>query len=334
MLTNTLGILIGYVTVVLLFSLMVTSLSQAAQQLLNVRSKFLRRNVVWLINELKKKDIVVPAPVPVGAQLAASSTPSPTQIADTLVSKDVTWLEKEELLADLKEKSVPVDPSKTTEFDTQFEVMSRYASKEFETYMKSISLAFAVILAVMFQLSTFDLLKRLSTEPELRAGLDALAVSLVQTKENGENVATPFEQVSPDAIAQFKAKHPELHETLDPLSGVGTNRAALEDELRLVLATKGKPEVEKLVAEYGAMVDELHRKAASAKLADAGKQVDRLALYDIVIWPHDWRFFISGTNALGVLVSAVLISLGAPFWFNTLKNLLNLRDALKPRDQK
>jgi len=49
-------------------------------------------------------------------------------------------------------------------------------------------------------------------------------------------------------------------------------------------------------------------------------------------WPWEWRW--SGVwswpadHLFGILTSAALLSLGAPFWFNTLKSLANLRPLL------
>jgi hypothetical protein len=36
-------------------------------------------------------------------------------------------------------------------------------------------------------------------------------------------------------------------------------------------------------------------------------------------------------NWIGVFMTMILLSFGAPFWFNALSNLMNLRDALKPQ---
>ena len=47
-----------------------------------------------------------------------------------------------------------------------------------------------------------------------------------------------------------------------------------------------------------------------------------------------WPFFICGPvglgtkHLLGMLVTALFLSLGAPFWFNMLRNMSNLRPIL------
>lgn len=57
-----------------------------------------------------------------------------------------------------------------------------------------------------------------------------------------------------------------------------------------------------------------------------------------LIWQWDWLplkidwQLEGGRQLLGILISALLLSLGAPFWFNALQNLLRLRSALAQKD--
>jgi hypothetical protein len=46
-------------------------------------------------------------------------------------------------------------------------------------------------------------------------------------------------------------------------------------------------------------------------------------------WPSNWNF----GYLLGVLATAALLSLGAPFWFNALKSMTNLRPILASKEQ-
>jgi len=66
---------------------------------------------------------------------------------------------------------------------------------------------------------------------------------------------------------------------------------------------------------------------------------DKLASGDLVAVPASfpqWKANWSGEglhpNPVGVLLSAILLSFGAPFWFNALKNLLQLRSILAQKD--
>jgi hypothetical protein len=42
-----------------------------------------------------------------------------------------------------------------------------------------------------------------------------------------------------------------------------------------------------------------------------------------------WEF----SKILGILITIILLSLGAPFWFNVLKNLTNLRTRLMQNEE-
>ena len=60
-------------------------------------------------------------------------------------------------------------------------------------------------------------------------------------------------------------------------------------------------------------------------LADSG-----LALFEVPEPWYNWKC----SEIVGVLIMTGFLSLGAPFWFNTLKNLVNLRSQLaKKQDQ-
>ncbi|HMF97296.1 MAG TPA: hypothetical protein VKE96_23515 [Vicinamibacterales bacterium] len=45
-------------------------------------------------------------------------------------------------------------------------------------------------------------------------------------------------------------------------------------------------------------------------------------------WLDHWR----GVNALGVLITSLLLSLGAPFWYNALSSLIQLRSGIAAKD--
>lgn len=49
-------------------------------------------------------------------------------------------------------------------------------------------------------------------------------------------------------------------------------------------------------------------------------------------WTHRWSKDNASMKVLGILLSAVLLSLGAPFWYNALQNFLRLRSVLATKD--
>ena len=45
-------------------------------------------------------------------------------------------------------------------------------------------------------------------------------------------------------------------------------------------------------------------------------------------WGNYWAYWTDGMHILGMLMTVVFLSLGAPFWYNVLKQLSNLRPAI------
>jgi hypothetical protein len=65
------------------------------------------------------------------------------------------------------------------------------------------------------------------------------------------------------------------------------------------------------------------------------RNLQAIARYDLLTLPTNLRTWYDGwddVNPCGVLLSAVLLSLGAPFWYNALKNLLRLRSLIATKD--
>jgi len=49
-------------------------------------------------------------------------------------------------------------------------------------------------------------------------------------------------------------------------------------------------------------------------------------------WRQEWKPESLGPRLPGIVLSALLLSLGAPFWYNALKNLLRLRSVIASKD--
>ena len=49
-------------------------------------------------------------------------------------------------------------------------------------------------------------------------------------------------------------------------------------------------------------------------------------------WRGRWTWDRAGMKVLGILLSALLLSLGAPFWYNALQNLIRLRSVVATKD--
>jgi hypothetical protein len=64
-------------------------------------------------------------------------------------------------------------------------------------------------------------------------------------------------------------------------------------------------------------------------------QLRRLATDSLITWPTDWESWkteMAESSLFGLLLTAALLSLGAPFWFNVLSDLLKLRPLLASKE--
>jgi len=213
-----------------------------------------------------------------------------------------------------------------------FSRMERGLSQRFNIIARCITLVLALLVGVVFQVSAPDVLKRLSTDAQYRARAEMAATNLLNKYEGSYPEQIRYDAVSAEALAQLQGKHPELQETLEEVSGIGSTKGDILKELSVVL--EDHPHRETLLNEYELTLDKLHRKGYEQAAKMVQESVGALASFDIVPFSQGSGFYGRPSNWLGILMTTVLISLGAPFWFTTLRRLVSLRDALKPKEDK
>jgi hypothetical protein len=92
------------------------------------------------------------------------------------------------------------------------------------------------------------------------------------------------------------------------------------------------PAADKLLLAFGRLVQEKSREKFNqarnqfADVTDAFSKTRFQLMPDPYPGPGEWSWPLP--HLLGILASAALLSLGAPFWFNVLKSLANLRPML------
>jgi hypothetical protein len=113
------------------------------------------------------------------------------------------------------------------------------------------------------------------------------------------------------------------------------NRLAIDDALRasLVQQAQGLSAPAAPSGTSGAPDDAAIREATKENV----QHLRLLATQTLITWPtspKNWwdAWNNSNVSVFGVLLSAVLLSFGAPFWFNVLGDLLKLRPALAAKD--
>ena len=80
-------------------------------------------------------------------------------------------------------------------------------------------------------------------------------------------------------------------------------------------------------------MDELYREKLNENLEQVQAITKQLGRFDIIPWQWGSEFYVKEhalqwANIMGILFTALLLSFGAPFWFDRLKDVLNLIDRL------
>ena len=215
-------------------------------------------------------------------------------------------------------------------FDT---VMDR-TTDLFLRYTRWFTIAVAAFLALLFQIDSLSILKQLSSDPELRARMVESAGPALSEAEKVFNQAAVDKTRASDSI---RAIWPEIKEAVeDPnaLADVPADLASRQDGQAWLeqLAFKGDSR-QAILARYAeqyealtlARLNELH---GSVRRIRDSLQASDLTLFHNPVTAWSQTYWEDGMTIVGTLMTVVFLSLGAPFWYNTLRQLSNLRPVL------
>jgi hypothetical protein len=333
-----LGILIGFCSIMLMFSILVTSIVQGISSVINLRAWNLTGGLLSFANKVVSLDgvdqfdeklqerLIRLIDANIGVLKRKVGFVSYEQVSDA-----ITELYSENLKDNTK-FTIKNDIEK--KIKAYFERIEDEMAARFQTWMNSLSIAVALIVVCMFQVNSLELLKKLSLNEDYRHALVAYSENavppsmLIDSKEIFLNIN---EQVNKEFINKYVKTEP----LVEQLSAVGNED--LDDALLdFSNALDGSPEF--LQAHYGEYKKQITT-AMKAELKKAQVEIstsmNELAEFDFEPLPNDWGYFVDKDNWfknwVGLLMSTVLVSLGAPFWFSTVRNLIGLRDALSSR---
>ena len=214
-------------------------------------------------------------------------------------------------------------------------IMER-ASQRFALQMRIWTIVFAIALAFGAHINTFKVWQDLWSSPEIRnnlvSGREALTQEAAAVLATESDTPNPGAAVPPATVnsamktlrSQYKdaaalPAPPDFNSLTDAIDWLNKNADASHKDT--------------LVAEYQKLV----LKTLSAQANNIKQQITNSGLA-LIPSPYPGLFCFGGwKNFAGILVTAAFLSLGAPFWFNALKTLSNLRpmvankqDAPKP----
>jgi hypothetical protein len=304
---QSLDILIGFAMVMAMMSLVITAMTQALSALLGWRGVYLKEGLQGLLAEaggLNAADAGNLAQKILHHQLVSDSTLSASKYLEWLKWltpleklfnrwKLASALRKDEMTAVLEAieregltaasadeagvaKAATTVLPRAAVIENWFDRSMDRVSQRFGTKCRAWTVAFALIVAFGVELDTFQLLTKLSVDPQSRAELIAMS-------DNLQKSADRLNSSIPDASSGAQ----EWPATVAALKDV-QSRA---NEVRTSL---GNAQFDILPSSLGTWQDRISPKR----------------------------------HLLGMLISGVLLSFGAPFWFNTLKSLLSLRSAV------
>jgi hypothetical protein len=208
-----------------------------------------------------------------------------------------------------------------------FDAAHDRAQQWFQSHTHLFTIVCGVVLAFLLQLDAVEILKFVSTNAAARAALVASADKLVEKadrilEKNGSLL---------DHIYDTAKKQIPVIDLPKEVRSAATNSEALKKAIQDDAAHKVPPD-------FGAKYDAAEKEAIDAyykerraQMVDLTKGVDaggfnlipdmlghRWGTYGETFCAHFW----------GMLVTAGLLSLGAPFWYNCLKDLTSLRPAV------
>ena len=214
--------------------------------------------------------------------------------------------------------------------EKEFNSTQDRAKQWFAMHTRIVTVIAAVVAAFGLQLDSFKLLNRISSDSELRARLVASAPALQKQAQDVFDAADPKSlSLHTNILAELSRKHPGITSFLI----LQTNLTSLDEAAPWISnrleTTVFSNKIDAVVSDYTDTATKLSRKRVDDWAQKFGTINEAFSKTGMELIPKpfgQWSWAI--LDLLGILASAALLSLGAPFWFNSLKSLMNLRPLL------
>lgn len=288
-------------------------------------------------------------------------------LVEIVAAERAISFDKSKLLVSLQEA---VD-RRMKDAEVLFNAAMDRASQRFAANSRLWTIGFSLVFVFLAHLDAIALYKRVSSDAELRARLVASSDAMMKQADKSLNGApVPSVSITPPAPAAsgrsapaqppafsaclekyaFRARIPEIYTAAlvcpKALNGFearfkGKGKpepfATREDALDyLRKSLEGSPTRDAQLDLYRENLNQLLQSSELNQLFDQAASINgQLARAGIELLPDPYPGIRPTPQELpGLLVAAALLSLGAPFWFNALKTLTNLRPLVATREQK
>jgi len=337
-----LGILIGFCSIMLMFSMLVSAIVQGVSSVINLRAWNLDGGLQSLAVKIISSDKSSSLNENLKEKLLNLTEANFAIFRFGILKRKVGFVSYEQVINSITElysDNIKGNFKFTIKSDLEEKIRAHFERIEdemvarFQTWMNGLSILVALAVVVMFQLNTFELLKKLSLSEDYKNSLIAYAAKAPPKLIDSKEIFLKLnDKVNSSYIAKYRKEQPSLEQ----LSVLGNEN--LDDAMtEFSAALDDYPEF--LQAHYDEYKELLKREIKielKKTHTDIYSSMNELAEFDFEPLPNGWEYFQYENknwfkNWVGLIISTILISLGAPFWFSTVRNLIGLRDSLSSR---
>ena len=222
-------------------------------------------------------------------------------------------------------------------------VMDR-ASDVFTRWTRTITIIISVLLVVILQIDAGLILKQVSTDPGVRAGLvklsDAALKQADEALKTGSRGSDTLKSVAKnhtgDPTLSDLNNAPALGTCVEGkqwLQDYGNTKQIDTSQLQKEFEDDCQQLATAQLGTAGAQIKQFHDELVTTNLKIVTDGIDgKPVISSFASWKQ--AILSSRSHALGTLAMVVLLSLGAPFWFNALKQLSNLKPNVTQKIEK
>jgi len=289
---RSLDTLIGFVTVLLVLSLPVTMLTQMTTNFLRLRSRHLREGVLDVFRQLGWRFEADGAENLAGSVVCSKDAITREDLIETLL----VLAQKN---TELKDKIAALAP----DFDPQM-LLAHVRRATLELSVERPDLAVAVVRSAALA----------------RSPLAGLA----------SEVFGVFDSTMDRVSARFTEQSRKLVAIIGIMVAVALPLDTFDLLKRLTRSDSAREQAVVLAQTFAANQSNLDQTTADSTPRDVRLAAAKLRAAEVIVVPSsraEWLARWQQINWAGVAVSALLLTLGGPFWFTVLKDLLRLRSA-------
>jgi hypothetical protein len=215
-----------------------------------------------------------------------------------------------------------------------FDCIMDRTSQRFAVWTRWISIGAAIALTVILRLDTPGVLNRIWSNAALREQLVAAAPEALQVADTMRTYEKRQRTLATSAI--LAVRDSQQSDTIVRLLANVPELGTYQDGARwLDSVLKGHNGADSLLASFRSQMalrtdSLLRRYQASSRQVRAALADPAIGIFQTPL-PPIWDYWWNVDHAMRGLISVVLLSLGAPFWYNMLKRGANLRPIVAQR---